>query len=105
MPRAPQWRRPSRRCATPSTPPDAPARPHERNLPMRHPHALRRGHAIALLAAVLCAVCLNLVMRSGDALARTNGKPTIVLVHGAFADASGFGAVTDRLQRRGYTVI
>src|SRR3954451_17132440 len=72
---------------------------------MRLPHALRRGHAIALLAAVLCAVCLNLVLWSGDALARTNGKPTIALVHGAFADASGFGAVTDRLQRRGYTVI
>src|SRR5689334_20246399 len=32
-------------------------------------------------------------------------KPTIVFVHGAFADASGFGAVTDRLQDRGYTVI
>ena len=37
------------------------------------------------------------------ASARTT--PTIVLVHGAFADASGFGAVTDRLQDRGYTVI
>jgi len=32
-------------------------------------------------------------------------RPTIVLVHGAFADASGFGAVTSRLQRRGYAVI
>ena len=28
-----------------------------------------------------------------------------MLVHGAFADASGFGAVTSRLQHRGYTVI
>jgi pimeloyl-ACP methyl ester carboxylesterase len=37
------------------------------------------------------------------AAART--KPTIVFVHGAFADASGFGAVTDRLHDRGYTVI
>ena len=37
--------------------------------------------------------------------ARTRAKPTIVLVHGAFADASGFGAVTSRLQDRGYTVI
>ena len=32
-------------------------------------------------------------------------KPTIVLVHGAFADASGWIGVTERLQRRGYTVI
>src|SRR3954463_4827082 len=39
------------------------------------------------------------------ASARAAGKPTIVLVYGAFADASGFGAVTDRLQDRGYTVI
>jgi pimeloyl-ACP methyl ester carboxylesterase len=36
---------------------------------------------------------------------RAAAKPTIVLVHGAFADASGFGAVTSRLQDRGYTVI
>jgi pimeloyl-ACP methyl ester carboxylesterase len=31
-------------------------------------------------------------------------KPTIVLVHGAFADASGFDAVIDRLRRDGYPV-
>ena len=32
-------------------------------------------------------------------------KPTIVLVHGAFADASGWNGVTKRLQQRGHTVI
>jgi pimeloyl-ACP methyl ester carboxylesterase len=32
-------------------------------------------------------------------------KPTIVLVHGAFADASGWAGVTERLQSRGYTVV
>jgi len=32
-------------------------------------------------------------------------KPTIVLVHGAFADASGWSGVIKRLQREGYTVI
>ena len=32
-------------------------------------------------------------------------KPTIVLVHGAFADASGWSGVVERLQRRGYTVV
>jgi pimeloyl-ACP methyl ester carboxylesterase len=32
-------------------------------------------------------------------------KPTVVLVHGAFADASGWNGVTSRLQRKGYTVI
>nr|WP_281372781.1 alpha/beta hydrolase [Kineococcus aurantiacus] len=33
------------------------------------------------------------------------GRPTIVLVHGAFADASGWNAVIERLQRCGYTCI
>lgn len=32
-------------------------------------------------------------------------KPTIVLVHGAWADASGWDGVIARLQQRGYTVI
>ncbi|MET0693282.1 MAG: alpha/beta hydrolase [Propionibacteriaceae bacterium] len=32
-------------------------------------------------------------------------KPTIVLVHGAWADASSWGDVVPRLQREGYTVV
>jgi pimeloyl-ACP methyl ester carboxylesterase len=32
-------------------------------------------------------------------------KPTVVLVHGAFADASGWGGVIDKLQHDGYPVI
>ena len=31
-------------------------------------------------------------------------KPTIVLVHGAFADGSSWDGVIERLQRQGYTV-
>jgi pimeloyl-ACP methyl ester carboxylesterase len=38
-------------------------------------------------------------------VARTATKPTIVLVHGAWADASSFAPVTAVLQRRGYTVL
>jgi pimeloyl-ACP methyl ester carboxylesterase len=57
------------------------------------------------LAAALAAIVLSTALPATDALARTSTKPTIVLVHGAFADASGFGAVTSRLQDRGYTVI
>jgi pimeloyl-ACP methyl ester carboxylesterase len=60
---------------------------------------------LRLLAAVLAALALTITMQTGTASARAGDKPTIVLVHGAFADASGFGAVTSRLQRRGYTVI
>jgi len=33
------------------------------------------------------------------------GGPTIVLVHGAFADASSWNGVVERLQQQGYTVI
>lgn len=35
----------------------------------------------------------------------TTTKPTIVLVHGAFADASSWNGVVERLERRGYTVV
>src|SRR3954451_10109893 len=67
-------------------------------------------HGVNLLAAALVALFLTLAVPRGDAHARAGAQPagaqpTIVLVHGAFADASGFGAVTARLQHRGYTVI
>jgi hypothetical protein len=32
-------------------------------------------------------------------------KPTTVLVHGAFADASSWSGVIERLQQRSYTVV
>ena len=35
----------------------------------------------------------------------TGAKPTIVLVHGAYADASSWNGVVERLQQQGYTVI
>jgi pimeloyl-ACP methyl ester carboxylesterase len=38
------------------------------------------------------------------AAARTGPKPTIVLVHGAWADASSWNGEVDRLQRDGYVV-
>ena len=57
------------------------------------------------LAAALAAVLLSATVAATPASARTNPKPTVVFVHGAFADASGFAAVTNRLQHRGYTVI
>lgn len=46
--------------------------------------------------------------QQGEALNRATiaaAKPTIVLVHGAFADASGWQAVIPLLQQRGYKVI
>ncbi len=36
---------------------------------------------------------------------QTGAKPTIVLVHGAFADGSSWNGVVERLQQQGYTVV
>jgi len=38
-------------------------------------------------------------------MSRESQKPTIILVHGAFEDASIWNAVIERLQREGYPVI
>ncbi|MGA5704724.1 alpha/beta fold hydrolase [Peterkaempfera bronchialis] len=43
--------------------------------------------------------------RTGTAAAAAAAKPTVVLVHGAFADGSSWDAVIRRLQRDGYHVI
>lgn len=42
---------------------------------------------------------------TGQRAEHADGKPTIVLVHGAFAGASSWNGVIERLQRLGYTVI
>jgi pimeloyl-ACP methyl ester carboxylesterase len=78
----------------------------------------RRSRSVRLvLAAVLIGV-LGLVSVGPAAITSAGGapasaplarhhrdRPTIVLVHGSFADASGFDAVIRRLQARGYTTI
>ena len=57
-----------------------------------------------MLRLAIAAVAAALLLPAAEASA-SQARPTIVFVHGAFADASGFGAVTDRLQDRGYTVV
>ncbi|MFB8396258.1 alpha/beta fold hydrolase [Streptomyces yangpuensis] len=42
---------------------------------------------------------------SADSTGHDNARPTIVLVHGAFADAASWSPVTERLQSRGHQVI
>ena len=58
-----------------------------------------RMRAGAVAAATLTTLALGAVPASAAA------KPTIVLVHGAWADASSFAPVTALLQRDGYTVL
>lgn len=43
--------------------------------------------------------------RSSSTLASSTTKPTVVLVHGAFADSSGWSIVAPALQAKGYPVI
>ncbi|MFC9918691.1 alpha/beta fold hydrolase [Agromyces binzhouensis] len=69
----------------------------------------RRGPirvAIAV-AAVAAATVISVAIPAAADVARapSEPKPTIVLVHGAFADSSGWNDVTERLQKRGYTVL
>jgi pimeloyl-ACP methyl ester carboxylesterase len=61
-------------------------------------------------AYVLAAAAVGLSLLSTTSIVAagsqpTRQKPTIVLVHGAWADASSWDGVTKRLQREGYTVI
>jgi pimeloyl-ACP methyl ester carboxylesterase len=57
-----------------------------------------------VLAAVIAMLAVAALPGSA-APAQPAPKPTVVLVHGAFADASGWSGVINRLQRRGYPVI
>jgi pimeloyl-ACP methyl ester carboxylesterase len=69
--------------------------------------SIRRIAAVTVAALVL----ITTALAGGIHVASANGgrhdepKPTVVLVHGAFADASGWDGVTEQLQRKGYTVI
>ncbi|WP_127509320.1 alpha/beta hydrolase [Actinoplanes solisilvae] len=59
--------------------------------------------AVAGLAATTLSIT---AATSADASGgHPRNKPTVVLVHGAFADSSGFNAVTQKLVRDGYPVI
>src|SRR5271170_1046063 len=63
--------------------------------------ALHAGVAIA--TAVICTSML-LESASEVAVAAPTGIKNVVLVHGAFADGSGWGAVAKILERDGYAV-
>ncbi len=55
-----------------------------------------------ILNALALAAALAL---SGAATVQAADKPTIVLVHGAFADSSGWNGVVSKLNRDGYRVV
>ncbi|QYX82199.1 alpha/beta fold hydrolase [Streptomyces akebiae] len=69
---------------------------------------MRRHHRPLVLGlAVTVGVLTATVVPSSAAPSddRTTPKPTVVLVHGAFADASGWSGVVSRLRKAGYPVV
>lgn len=74
-----------------------------RSLSRRHTLKTAAGAAAALTVAAAPAAAATAVgPGAGPGQA---GKPTVVLVHGAFADASSWNPVTERLQQYGHPVI
>ncbi|MET8223164.1 alpha/beta fold hydrolase [Streptomyces sp. NPDC004082] len=70
---------------------------------------LTRKHVVALGAAATVAALALTPAASASARkdeARTSpAKPTVVLVHGAFADSSSWNGVVERLRKDGYPVL
>ena len=62
--------------------------------------------SLTSIAIALCTLILGLGLpASASQDAKGSPKPTIVLVHGAWADSSGWNDVIRRLEDRGFTVI
>ncbi|GAA1655222.1 hypothetical protein GCM10009790_40130 [Georgenia ruanii] len=76
------------------------------HIPLRH-HAASaaRLSRLAVLSRLLVLAGAFTADAAGSRAARPGARPTIVLVHGAFADASSWTGVAERLQREGYTVV
>ncbi|MGW5605282.1 alpha/beta fold hydrolase [Streptomyces sp. NPDC003753] len=71
-------------------------------------HGIRRRTHRCRIAAAGCAVATLSAVTAAPAVADSGAsdpKPTIVLVHGAFADSSSWNGVIERLESRGYTVM
>src|SRR3954452_9676235 len=74
-------------------------------LPRLLPGHRRRGGPLAELIGTLVLVGASSVSATAQTGYRSGAEPTIVLVHGAFADASSWNGVLERLQADGYTVV
>jgi pimeloyl-ACP methyl ester carboxylesterase len=65
-------------------------------------HAPKRLHLMLVLIATLL---VTLLLPTTGAVAEEGSKPTIVLVHGAFADPSSWSDVVPRLEKDGYETV
>src|SRR5262245_55992934 len=71
---------------------------------------LRRRHVwlitvVAILGVATVPVRFAVAGANDKEVSPTNAKPTVVLVHGDWADGSSWNAVTKRLINRGYNVV
>ena len=76
-----------------------------------NPNSRRRRVTAVLLAVLLAAAAIVVTVPTSASGAASESsdrgqaaKPTVVLVHGAWADASSWNGVTSRLQEDGFTV-
>ena len=60
---------------------------------------------MAVFKSAFLAAGLASVAATPSLAASSEAKPTIVLVHGAFADSSSWNGVTAKLSRDGYRVV
>jgi pimeloyl-ACP methyl ester carboxylesterase len=65
----------------------------------------RRIFMMASVLVLVVALLLTAIGPTGGVAQAQGEKPTIVLVHGDWADASGWNKVIERLQRKGFTVV
>jgi len=64
-----------------------------------------RGRQLTVLAGLLVLLGGFSLNAAAQPVPQSGVKPTIVLVHGAFADGSSWNGVIERLQQQGYTVV
>ncbi|MFD7293662.1 alpha/beta fold hydrolase [Streptomyces sp. NPDC059897] len=72
--------------------------------PGHHPRRRVLGGLLATGGALTLGAAATAPATAGTGKGN-GGRPTVVLVHGVFADASGWNAVTSRLLRAGFPVI
>jgi pimeloyl-ACP methyl ester carboxylesterase len=85
--------------STPRTQPTSRTQPSRRNL------LTAAATAPVLVPAVMAGTLAPARAQGATSATPTTPRPTVVLVHGAFADASGWSAVVRLLQADGYPVI
>jgi pimeloyl-ACP methyl ester carboxylesterase len=66
---------------------------------------VQRSRSIVLQSVVILAVAFIALAGISQAHAQSVDRPTVVLVHGAFAESSSFNRVTAKLLAKGYKVI